>query len=87
MNIDITFMSFDKNYFINKLEENELKICVVGLGKMGLPIAMVFSNSNYNVIGYDISKQLVEDLNNAKTNLTAEPFVYERLTKSIDNKQ
>ena len=78
-------MSFDKNYFINKLEENELKICVVGLGKMGLPIAMVFSNSNYNVIGYDISKQLVDNLNDAKTNLKAEPFVQERLTKSINN--
>ena len=78
-------MSFDKNYFINKLEENELKICVVGLGKMGLPIAMVFSNSDYEVIGYDISKQLVEDLNDAKTNLNAEPYVQERLTNSIKN--
>ena len=78
-------MSFDKNYSINKLEENKLKICIVGLGKMGLPIAMVFSNSNYEVIGYDISKQLVEDLNDAKTNLNAEPYVQERLTNSIKN--
>ena len=78
-------MSFDENYFISKLKENELKICIMGLGKMGLPIAMVFSNSNYEVIGYDISKQLVEDLNDAKTTLNAEPFVQERLTKSINN--
>ncbi len=78
-------MGFDENDFINKLEEDKLKICIVGLGKMGLPIAMVFTNSNYKVVGYDISKQLVEDLNDAKTNLKAEPFVQERLTKSINN--
>ena len=38
---------------------SEKTICVVGLGYVGLPLAVAFSKK-YNVIGYDINKEKVE---------------------------
>ncbi|WP_254763808.1 nucleotide sugar dehydrogenase [Natrinema marinum] len=37
-------------------------ICVVGLGYVGLPLAVGFAQSNYRVIGYDIDETTVERL-------------------------
>ena len=39
------------------------KICVIGLGYVGLPLAHAFSEK-YEVIGFDINVQRVEELNN-----------------------
>ncbi|WP_339104320.1 nucleotide sugar dehydrogenase [Haloterrigena salinisoli] len=37
-------------------------ICVVGLGYVGLPLAVGFARSNYRVIGYDVDESTVERL-------------------------
>ena len=39
------------------------KICIVGLGYVGLPLSTLFS-SKYEVIGYDIDKKRISDLQN-----------------------
>jgi len=41
---------------------SEIKIGVIGLGYVGLPVSVAFSEK-YDVIGYDINKQRVDDLN------------------------
>ena len=33
--------------------QNKIKISVVGLGYVGLPLAITFAENNYNVIGFD----------------------------------
>ena len=38
------------------------KICVIGLGYVGLPLAHAFSEK-YEVIGFDINKARIEELN------------------------
>ena len=38
------------------------KICVVGLGYVGLPLAHVFAKSGFEVIGFDVNKRRIEDL-------------------------
>ena len=45
----------------NKLLKKECKICVVGLGYVGLPVAVSFSKK-YQVIGYDIDNTRINDL-------------------------
>ena len=40
------------------------KICVIGLGYVGLPLAHAFAKNNYNVIGFDIDKNRIDELNN-----------------------
>jgi UDPglucose 6-dehydrogenase len=37
-------------------------IAVIGLGKLGLPLASLFANAGHNVTGYDMSKNLIHDL-------------------------
>ncbi|WP_032879565.1 nucleotide sugar dehydrogenase [Fusobacterium hwasookii] len=36
------------------------KICVIGLGYVGLPLAITFAENNYNVIGFDLNKKKIE---------------------------
>ena len=38
---------------------NDIKICVVGLGYVGLPLARLFS-TKYPTVGYDIDSRRVE---------------------------
>lgn len=42
---------------------SDLKICVVGLGYVGLPLAVEFGKL-YNVVGYDIDPTRIDDLEN-----------------------
>ena len=41
--------------------END-KIAVIGLGYVGLPLAVRFSECGYTVIGYDINENRIRDL-------------------------
>ena len=41
---------------------NDLKVGVVGLGYVGLPVAVEFAKKNVPVIGFDISQKRIEDL-------------------------
>ncbi len=45
---------------INKYEE--IKLAIIGLGYVGLPLALEFSKKK-NVIGFDINKKRIKDLN------------------------
>ncbi len=38
------------------------KICVIGLGYIGLPTSIMFAKSGIEVIGVDISKEIVDIL-------------------------
>ena len=39
------------------------KVCVIGLGYLGLPTASILSSKGYKVIGVDVNQKLVEGLN------------------------
>ncbi|SEV99095.1 nucleotide sugar dehydrogenase [Natrinema salifodinae] len=58
----------DSNRGSTALEHTEVRatrdatICVVGLGYVGLPLAVGFARSNYRVIGYDVDDTTVERL-------------------------
>lgn len=67
------------------IQKRNFTICIVGLGKMGLPLAMVFTNAGYHVSGLDISEKLVTALNSGITDIN-EPNVAERLGKAIKEK-
>ncbi len=49
------------NFLYDKLKKNNLKICVIGLGYVGLPVAISFSKK-YDVIGFDINKLRINQL-------------------------
>lgn len=44
-------------------DKNNIKICVIGLGYIGLPTAAVLANSGFKVCGVDIQKNVVDTIN------------------------
>ena len=44
--------------------KEKYKICIIGLGYVGLPLATRFSLKGYDVVGYDINKRRIEELTN-----------------------
>ena len=46
------------------LNKNNYKICIVGLGYVGLPLAARFSLKGFHVTGFDINESRIEELKN-----------------------
>ena len=44
--------------------KNKIKVGVIGLGYVGLPLAIKFSLSSISTIGFDTDKEKVKKLNN-----------------------
>jgi UDP-N-acetyl-D-mannosaminuronic acid dehydrogenase len=40
------------------------KVCVIGLGYVGLPTAVVLASREYNIVGVDVDAHKVEAVNN-----------------------
>ena len=58
-------------------------ITVLGIGKLGLGLALLIEKAGYNVLGVDINKEYIKQLNN-KTFKTKEPE-YENLLQNSKN--
>lgn len=43
-----------------KLKKNEAKLSLIGLGYVGMPIAVAFAKKGINVIGFDLNKSKIE---------------------------
>ena len=48
------------------IDKNKIKLCVVGLGYVGIPLAISFAAKNYNVTGFDVNKKKIQDLKSFK---------------------
>jgi len=46
-----------------RLEQRELQVGIIGLGYVGLPLALLFSAERFRVVGFDIDTSKVEKLN------------------------
>ena len=49
-----------------KLNDKTAKICIVGLGYVGLPLAVAFGKKGYFVYGFDTDKHRIDKLNNGE---------------------
>ncbi len=56
-----------KKRLLDKIEKRELYVGVIGLGYVGLPLAVEKAKAGYKTIGFDVQKQKV-DMVNAGTN-------------------
>ena len=52
---------------INKLQKKEARVAVLGLGYVGLPLAVVFAESGFKVTGIDPIQEKVDTLNQGKS--------------------
>ena len=63
---------------VEKIKLNTATICVLGLGRVGLPLSVVLANSGMNVIGVDIDCEKVGKINQCKA-----PFRENRLEEYL----
>jgi len=60
-----------------------MKICVVGLGYIGLPTAAMFSSCGCEVVGVDIKQSVVDTLNSGSIHIE-EPGLQEMLQRALE---
>jgi UDPglucose 6-dehydrogenase len=65
------------------MELNQVNPCVIGLGKLGLPLAAVIADAGFYTYGLDKSRSLVEDLRNNKFK-SPEPNLNSLIDRNID---
>jgi UDP-N-acetyl-D-glucosamine dehydrogenase len=58
-----------KRALLDKIERREVIVGVIGLGYVGLPLAMEFAKAGVRVIGYDISERVVALLNRGESHI------------------
>ena len=74
------------NEIRNSLDDKSLKVCVVGIGRIGLPTALSFAKAGLQTIGMDINTKLVDSLNQGNFPLKDEPGYDEIFETVIKNK-
>jgi UDP-N-acetyl-D-mannosaminuronic acid dehydrogenase len=62
----------------------DLKICVVGLGYIGLPTAAMFATTGFDVVGYDVNENVVKSLNNGEITIE-EPFLADLVKQVVSS--
>ena len=66
----------------NSLESKSLVVCVVGIGRIGLPTALSFAKAGLQTIGVDINEKLVDSINTGNFPLKDEPG-YEEIFNEV----
>ena len=52
---------------LKKIHNLEVNICIVGLGRVGLPLACVFASKGLKVIGLDVDRNRLKSISNQKS--------------------
>ncbi len=73
--------------FKKSIKTQSLQVCVVGIGRIGLPTALSFADSGLNTVGVDINSSLVNMINSGEFPLKDEPGYSEIFDSVIKNKK
>ena len=67
---------------VKKIIEKKANICILGLGRVGLPLSSVLANSGFNVTGIDVNQELIDSVKKGICPFF-DPALQENLEKSI----
>lgn len=67
------------------INPKDIVVAVYGLGKMGLPLAATFANKGFPVIGVDVNKKTVADINNGQNPVLEEKGLSTLVQKVVKN--
>src|SRR5947207_9420748 len=62
-----------KDDLLRKIQDRTATLGVVGLGYVGLPLAVEFAKAGFHVIGYDVSERVVGLLMSGKSHIQDVP--------------
>ena len=83
-------LKINMNNFENvqeSLTKKTLRVCVIGIGRIGLPTALSFAKSGLSTVGVDINENLVQNINSGKFPLKDEPGYEEIFNDVMKNKK
>ena len=66
-------MQLNDHELIESIQSGNISVCIIGIGRIGLPTALSFANSGLSTIGVDINSKLVEMINSKIFPLKDEP--------------
>jgi len=72
---------------LTSLNSKKLRVCVIGIGRIGLPTALSFAKSGLDTIGVDINENLVQNINCGNFPLKDEPGYQKIFDDVIKNKK
>ena len=62
-----------------------MKVCIIGQGYIGLPTAALFSRNHCEVVGVDVSEDMIKNLNKGIIHIE-EPGIAEIIKNAVENK-
>ena len=68
-----TILDMSDSKIIESIQLGKLSICVIGIGRIGLPTALSFASSGLSTIGVDINEKLVNMINSGNFPFKDEP--------------
>ncbi len=68
---------------VKRINEKKAVIGIVGMGYVGLPLALTFAEEGFKVIGYDIDEKKAKAINSGKTYI--KHISAERIRKAVKN--
>jgi UDP-N-acetyl-D-glucosamine dehydrogenase len=69
----LSIAAFDRITLLKKIKAREATVGIIGLGYVGLPLALAAIDKGFPVIGFDINRQRVEELNAGQSPLAHIP--------------
>ena len=69
----IKILDMTDSEIVDTIQSGKLNICVIGIGRIGLPTALSFANPGLPTIGVDINEKLVEMITSRNFPLNDEP--------------
>jgi len=79
--------SLELNEIKKLIAKNEISVCVIGIGRIGLPTALSFAKSGLRTVGVDINEELVSKIKNKDFPLKDEPGYQEVFEQVINDKK
>jgi len=62
-----------KDLLLDKIEKRTARVGIIGLGYVGLPLAVEFARAGFRVLGYDVSERVVAELNDGRSHIADVP--------------
>jgi len=69
------------------IESSEIPVCVIGIGRIGLPTALSFAKSGFSTVGIDVNEELINKIKNKNFPLADEPGYQEIFNQVVDDQK